>query len=343
MRARVSGVILAAVVISGVIVCLLTDGGVGLFARKVDMKTYLPDATGLSVNAPVRLNGIQVGAVKSIAISQYLDRQRAVRVDLRVESSYLPKIPSDSMTSIGSDTLIGDKFLDIAAGKNKEMAGDGSELRSEPEESAADKADLIYGLQDSLKKLDAMVAQVASPDTPVGHYIVGQQEYDQALRSIAIFEGQMRGLVSKSNPAGEAVFTTNMYTRIRQPVLQIDNMLQAIQRGEGAAGHLYASDEQYNRILDSLRDLRKTIAQFRADMEKSGAGPDDGATYRNVQRMLASTDAMLASLNRGEGAAGDLLSNPQLYESLVGALTSIQDMVHDFDANPKKYLRTKLF
>ncbi len=33
--------------IAGVLVWLLTGGGVGLFARKVDMKTFMPDATGL--------------------------------------------------------------------------------------------------------------------------------------------------------------------------------------------------------------------------------------------------------------------------------------------------------
>ena len=105
--------------IVAVLVWLLTDGGAGLFAGKVDMKTYMPDATGLEVGAPVRLDGIQVGKVKNIAISGYLDTQRAVRVDLRVEETYLPKLPSDSQTSIGSDTLIGNKFIGIAAGKSK--------------------------------------------------------------------------------------------------------------------------------------------------------------------------------------------------------------------------------
>src|SRR4051812_49313955 len=118
MRLKVAGVITSAGTIVFVLVWLLTGGGVGLFARKVDVKTYIPDATGLAVGAPVRLNGIQVGAVRNIAISGYLDTQRAVRVGLRLETIYLESIPSDSLTSIGSDTLIGEKFLDIAAGKN---------------------------------------------------------------------------------------------------------------------------------------------------------------------------------------------------------------------------------
>ncbi|HVV45723.1 MAG TPA: MlaD family protein, partial [Bryobacteraceae bacterium] len=91
MLTRIGVLIGSAATLVGVLVWLLTGGGVGLFARKIDVKTYMPDATGLSVGAPVRLNGIQVGAVKRIATSHYLDMQRSVRVDLRVESKYAPR------------------------------------------------------------------------------------------------------------------------------------------------------------------------------------------------------------------------------------------------------------
>ena len=343
MILRVAAVMVFATALVGVIVWLLTGGGVGLFARKVDLRTYMPDATGLSVGAPVRLDGIQVGTVKSIAASRYLDTQRSVRVDLRVEASYLPRIPADSQTSIGSDTLIGDKFVGIEAGKSRLLAGQGSELRSEPEESAADKADLIFALQDSMKKVDSILQQVASPDTPIGHYVVGDAEYGQILRSVDTFERGMRAIASHNNPTGEVVFTTSLYSSWDKSLRQIDDTMQAIQRGEGAMGHLYASDEQYNTLLTQIRDLRKSMAEIRANMQKAEPGLRDETAYRKIEATLASTEAMLTGLNHGEGPAGELLVNPQLYESLVGSLKSLGDLLKDFDGNPRKYLRTKLF
>jgi len=343
MILRVSTVMFSAGAIVAVLVWLLTDGGAGLFAGKVDMKTYMPDATGLEVGAPVRLDGIQVGKVKNIAISGYLDTQRAVRVDLRVEETYLPKLPSDSQTSIGSDTLIGNKFIGIAAGKSKVAAGQGSELPSEPEESAADKADLIYALQDSMKKVDNMLQDVANPETPIGHYVVGDKEYGQMLRSIDSAERGMRSLVARGNPTGDMVFTTSLYANWDKSLKQIDDSMQGIQRGEGVAGHLMVSDEQYNTILSQIRDLRKSLVQFHADMEQAGPGLRDEETYQKVVAMLTSTDKMISSLNRGEGQAGELLNSPELYESLVGSIRSLDELLRDFDANPKKYLRTKLF
>ena len=78
-------------------------------------------------------------------------------------------------------------------------------------------------------------------------------------------------------------------------------------------------------------------------MEQAGPGLRDEETYQKVVAMLTSTDKMISSLNRGEGQAGELLNSPELYESLVGSIRSLDELLRDFDANPKKYLRTKLF
>jgi phospholipid/cholesterol/gamma-HCH transport system substrate-binding protein len=343
MVARVGALLGSAATLVAVLVWLLTGGGVGLFASKVQMKTYLPDATGLGVGAPVRLNGIQIGAVKRIRISGYLDMQRSVRLDLRVESKYLPRIPVDSQTSVGSDTLIGDKFVNIAAGKDQRIAGDGSELRSEPQETAADKADLIYSIQDSLRKVDNILIAVASPDSRLGHYIMEDKEYNSMIHTVEAFERSLRGLVAGGTPTANAVFTTSLYSKWDQAIRNVDNKLAAIQRGEGTAGRLYASDEQYNKLLGQVRDLRKSIADFRTSMAKTGASLGNDEAYRKLTRMLADTDEMLSALNRGEGRFGDLLMSPQMYESLSGSLANLDAFLQDFRSNPRKYLRVKIF
>lgn len=343
MLLRIGAVVGSAGVLVFVLIWLLTGGGVGLFARRVEMKTYMPDATGLGVGAPVRLNGIQVGAVKSIAISGYLDMQRSVRVGMKIDANFLSRIPVDSQTSIGSDTLIGDKFVDIAEGKESRIAGDGSELRSEPADTAADKADLIYSIQNSLRKVDDILIAVASPDTPVGHYVMEDKEYNSMIHSVEAFEQSMRGLVASGQPAADAVFTTALYSKWEKAILNVDETLAAIQRGEGATGRFYASDEQYNQILAQVRDLRKSIADFHEGLKKTGTSLQDEETYRKLTRILASMDASISALNRGEGKAGDLLTNPQAYESLSESLKNLAAVLKDFRGNPKKYLRAKVF
>lgn len=47
-------------------------------------------------------------------------------------------------------------------------------------------------------------------------------------------------------------------------------------------------------------------------------------------------------LNAGQGTLGQLLVNPQLYESLNGVSREAQGLIKDIHANPKKFLRIKL-
>jgi phospholipid/cholesterol/gamma-HCH transport system substrate-binding protein len=68
----------------------------------------------------------------------------------------------------------------------------------------------------------------------------------------------------------------------------------------------------------------------------------DDTTYQRIQGMLKNIDTFLSSLNNGEGQAGRLLTNPQLYESLNGTLSSMRDFLKDFRQNPQKYLRVRL-
>jgi phospholipid/cholesterol/gamma-HCH transport system substrate-binding protein len=58
---------------------------------------------------------------------------------------------------------------------------------------------------------------------------------------------------------------------------------------------------------------------------------------------LSTTDALIATLNNGEGKGGRLLANAQLYESLNGSLRRMEEFLRDFRENPRKYLRVKPF
>ncbi len=71
---------------------------------------------GLSIGSDVRINGVKVGTVTA----QKLDNEDyLVNVDFSISDDI--KLPSDSVVSIESDGLIGDKFVKIEPGKSKEF------------------------------------------------------------------------------------------------------------------------------------------------------------------------------------------------------------------------------
>jgi phospholipid/cholesterol/gamma-HCH transport system substrate-binding protein len=340
---RVFGVIASAVSISLILVYLLAGGGEEFFAPRSTLIAYMPDASGLSTDSEVRLSGIRIGKVNRVALSGSLDPVRVVQVELRVLQRYLRNIPSDSKTDISSDTLVGYKFLDIAEGKSPVPIQDDGILQSEPIKDAADRADLILTLQRNLREVDEDLAQMLSPDTKIGAFVVGDQVYDGLLSRIGGFDQALRTFIEPQSDIGKAFFSPEMYNRARDLAARVDKMLTSIQNGEGTTGHLFASTEQYDTLVRELDDLRSALAQINAGSGKVGPWLNDDAAYRRATRLLAATDAMLASLNAGEGQAGRLLASAQLYESLNGSLHRIAELVNDFRDHPQRYLRYKPF
>ena len=339
MRVRVFAIVWLALCFSALLVYLLTGGRGELFAATTNISTWLPDATGVTYKTPVRLDGIQIGTVSHVELSGRLDPQRAVYVQMTIKRRYLRDVPMDSTTAINADTLIGDKFIDINEGKSAAPLSDDGVLESEPVKQASDRADLIRALADELRQIDTMLATVSDPNSPLGHFIVGEAEYDGFLVHLKEFDAALRSFVSPQSPVGQMLFTNALYDGLHADVVRVDRQLASIQSGEGTAGHLFTSDQQYEGFVRDVRGLRDSLAKLDSGQGRAGALLQSDAGYDRVANALKKIDTLLAGLNAGEGQFGHLIRDPQLYESLNGSLRSLEEALRDFRENPRKYLR----
>ncbi len=80
---------------------------------------------GLNVGSDVRINGIKIGTV----VSQKLD-ENDYTADVVMSISPDIKLPIDSVASIVADGLIGNKFVKIDPGHEKEVLQDGTYLKN---------------------------------------------------------------------------------------------------------------------------------------------------------------------------------------------------------------------
>jgi hypothetical protein len=318
-RGRVVGVIIGALIIGGTQMYLLTAGDI--LAPKATLVTYMPDSEGLAINSPVRLSGIKIGVVQHVDLSPYLDTQRSVRVDMRVRASYLPNIPSDSQTAISADTLIGDKVVTISEGKSVSPITDGGILPSEPVKQAADKADLIRAIGNELRSVDTLMANLSSEDNPTGRLIMGDAEYQSAMRQVSGFSQTIHSFVSPESVAGQWVFDPNFYTRIHQPLVQLDQQLNTIE-----ASKLIASQQQYDDLLAQVRKLRTLLSNTHLDR--------DTPAYAKLQDALKQADSLVSNLNLGR---------TNKLELLQGQLLELEKILRNIREDPKKYLRFKPF
>jgi phospholipid/cholesterol/gamma-HCH transport system substrate-binding protein len=342
-QVRVLLVLASGTVVLAYLCFLLIGGSADLLARKASITGYVPDATGVAATSEVRLSGIVIGKVSSLEISGSLDPAKAIRLDMRVASRYLKSIPADSLVSVGSDTLVGYKFIGIAEGKSPASLTEGGVLQSQPIQNALFRADLVGALHQDLTALDQLLQNVTSPDSSVGHFVMGAQEYDTVMQRVRGFDDALHTFLTPKSSLGQAFYSSKMYDQIHDQVTKADQTLAAIQRGEGKTGQMFVSDQQYEAMLRQLTSLHSTLVDVNAGKGKISALLTSDEDWQRVKKLLAATDKTISALNRGQGQAGRLLTNQQLYESLTGSLRDLGELLKQIREHPETYQHYKVF
>jgi phospholipid/cholesterol/gamma-HCH transport system substrate-binding protein len=68
----------------------------------------------------------------------------------------------------------------------------------------------------------------------------------------------------------------------------------------------------------------------------------DPALFNRLNSVTEQFDQLVTKLNAGEGTAGQLLKDKQLYENMNGAVNDMRALLAAIKADPKKYLNVKV-
>ena len=99
-------------------------GKMELFSREgFELNASFTNVSGLRVGADIELAGVPVGKVAAIRLDR-TETQTAALVTLRFNEDM--KLPDDTIASVRTSGLIGDKYIDVAPGGSMDIlkAGD---------------------------------------------------------------------------------------------------------------------------------------------------------------------------------------------------------------------------
>jgi phospholipid/cholesterol/gamma-HCH transport system substrate-binding protein len=113
-------------------------------------------------------------------------------------------------------------------------------------------------------------------------------------------------------------------------------------------------------VAEQNKNVTQTLASFRETATKMGTLVDSAQvaatvanlrqTSENAARLSASIDStngqiqrLLAQAERGNGTIGKLLSDSLLYTDARRLMGTLDSLVADFKANPKKYINLRIF
>jgi len=332
-KLRIFVLAISAIAVLSVLVYLLS-GGTWL-KPKAYLTTYIPDSTGVELGADVLLNGVEIGKVSSVRLVRGRDPNRVVEVRLKIEETYLPYIPDDSVTTIDSANFLGDKYINITMGHSPQRVRPGGELRYPPPSNLMENIDLRqFGAQ--LRTIDQTIQDIQAGKGSLGQFVVSDALYQQFLDGVADIEKKLRAATGSQTELGRVLYTATMHDNLSASLRQLDDRLAQLQ-----ANRLLRDSTQYDRIRDQLAQIRRTLADLRAGTGAAGELIASDAAYIAWNRRLAAWIEDIDALNSGQGSMGQMLMNAQMYESLNGALRRLQSTVKEFREDPQKFLRIK--
>jgi len=329
----------------------LMSSTLGFLKSKSHLYTFLGDANAVATGVDVTLNGIKVGTVADVGLSGEANLARSVKITLDIDNEFLKDIPVDSQTKLAAANLLGTKYINIKKGKSAETVKAGAELSSgetaELEDLFQQGSSTLSAMEQIVKRLDAIVADVELGKGNLGKIIQDEKLYDNALKLTDQLNDVIKDfhdtINSKDNSVGKVLHDDGeLYAKMTSFIDSTQKIVDGVNDGKGTLGQLAQNPAMYDDFRQILADTHQMLAGLNAGEGSAGKLLKSTELHDQIIALLKRSDDLLDKMNNGPGTLSRLLNDPSLFEDLDGTVRETQGLMKDFRSNPKKFLHVKL-
>jgi phospholipid/cholesterol/gamma-HCH transport system substrate-binding protein len=351
---RVGLVILAAIVVLTAGIFLIGSKN-NLFKHKTRYYTELSSVSGLKKGSPVQIDGVDVGTIEKVVLSQdpkktqirvwiHLDEDYAARLRGPADPNGLMKNQVASRARIKTLGLLGDKFIDINSGSPvyPPIPEEGEIPAAQPTNvdaliaSGEDVMDNVVEISHSLNRIlqrmergEGLLGQLTS-DTPEG------RRMQSALVNTSESLERIAGTIEHGKgPLPRLLNDRAMANQIAVSLDRFQTLLDQAQHGPGLLPGLIndpASKTEFDETLASLHEVARNLQAFSADLQSN----DDALLQRLVKdkeygrevaeqlrQFVKNLNDVSAKLDRGDGTAAKLINDPKIYDAVNDIIVGV--------------------
>jgi phospholipid/cholesterol/gamma-HCH transport system substrate-binding protein len=336
-------VVVASLTLATLIV--LMSGG-GMFTSKILLKSYFPDASGLTIGAPVRLSGVDIGNVKQVLVVP--DKPFApVEVTMKVTRKYDFFLRKDSQTILSTAGVLGQTYINIdSSHATGGPVQDGDILPSKEQKGYDDVVraanSSLENMDVLLKRLDRIVSFVESGQGSVGKLIYDPSLYNRVNTTVAEFQKLVNDISEGQGSLGKLITDDALYNKANASIDKINQLIDEVNAGNGTIGKFLKDPSLYDNANKTVSNIQQLTDDVNAGKGALGKLAKDQQFANKLQNTIDRLSEMMDRLNAGEGSAGKFLRDPALYNNTNQLLTDTQDLIKAVRQNPKKYLTIHL-
>jgi phospholipid/cholesterol/gamma-HCH transport system substrate-binding protein len=346
---RVGLFVLVGLLILAVAIFYVT--GSNVWGPKYRLRTYLPEVAGLATGAPVRLDGVEIGNVERIAIvprehGKAPDKSRNIEVEMRLDRRYQNDILTDSVATLVTEGLLGNRYVNIERGYTGTPIKDGQAVPGGEEKAIKEvverSADVLANLTALSNEVQDLIAGVKEGRGTLGKLLTDDQAYRHLNALLAHGEEIADTVQSGKGTIGKLVMTDEMGNKIETTVDQVNAMLADLKAQKGTLGKLLYDPTLYDQAKDAISNGNAIIGDARAGKGTLGKLITDEELYDKLRESSANIAEATGKLNKTDNTAGKLFTDPTLYNNLTAMSADLRAFMTEFRKNPKKYLTIRL-
>jgi phospholipid/cholesterol/gamma-HCH transport system substrate-binding protein len=346
---RVGLFVLAATILLIAVIFYVT-GGAGALGAKYRLHTFLPEVDGLTVGAPVRVNGVEVGNVERIGIvtpkaGEQVVKSRSIEVDMRIQKSFEIYIRSDSTAGLVTEGLLGNRYVDIDRGFMGRILKNDEEIPGREENALKEvvdrSADLLTNLNDISKQAGDVLTGIKQGRGSLGKFLVDEEAYKHLNSSLGNIDRLTTDIQAGKGTLGQLATNEEMYNRVDSIAGRLDDVLEAVQQQKGTLGKLVYNSDFHDSAKTLLDNSNAVIQGVRAGKGTLGKLATDDSLYTQYRQVGENLSSATAKMNANETTVGKFFTDPKLYDNLSSLTGDLNLLVGDFRKDPKKFLHVK--
>jgi len=339
---RVGSLVAVAVAVLIFLVFLMTGSSGGLFTRKITLRSYFTNASGLKNGAPVTLEGVTVGNVTRVRIMPSRN-PTPVEVTMTLNNSNAALLHTDTNAAIAQAGVLGDSYLDLDSTKaTGPPPSNNAELRTTGSPSIQDVIRTskisIEEVSVLMRKIGVLVDSLNSQKGSMGKLVNNPELYRKINHIATDLETIARATSSGKGSLGKLVNDETLYNRANSAINHLNNIAASIDEGKGSAGKLIHDDSLFKNLNAAVSNTNHMLAEINAGKGTFGKLAKDPAFAQKLDQTVTRLDNILRSVDEGKGTMGQLVNNRSLYDHTDQTMEQTGQLVSAIRANPKKYL-----
>lgn len=321
--------------ILGIVVFLIGDER-NLFEKHTEVRAAFKDVKGLSRGSPVRMGGVDIGAVSELGYGGD-SKDDTIYVEMTLVSREARRIRKDSIAEVADKGLLGDKMIVISVGS--ESAPQLAKGEMIPTKETRDIEQILSDMKGTVSSAERVMHNLETTTDAFAeesfHEDIKRTMHELSEISHSVNEGE--GYVGRLlNDGAEADRISRTIENVQKATAELEALLastrqivERVRTGPGFAhGVIYdeKGTEAISQVGGAAEEMGLALKGIREGKSLASEvlyGEDSGEMVENMNRATEDFRAIVADVRQGKGTLGAFLTDPSVYDDIKVLLGNV--------------------